>query len=769
MIRIRALSVRNDRLSIRPVVRCRHFTRLLLLLSISVFYHTVIHAQCLTDLTDTKPYTLTQSGQAASFPATNAFNNANDAFDGWEESRNPAVGNEGWLRVSFTTGAQVAKGYSITAMDNFGTGANIAPRNWKFQGFTGAVWVTLDVRSNITFTDGQTRIFSFNNVTAYSTYRLFISETGTTTSTTVGLAELQIFQDVCLTGRVFKDNGDRAPAYNSTNDIPLNGVTVSIVNETLGTVVASTTTNASGVYLFDNTKVPAAGNFSVIVTPPAGKNFVTESSNLLNSLVTLPSPEEEPSSGAVFFDYHQNQQATFSAVTNRMLFPGGNLDFGLKDATASAALVCAGGGSVGTNLITAANNGSFGIDAGTWTTEQPHQKGFTVAASTLYSSLPVANTSYTFVNTLANIGTNNSGLLYNEGYYTVTSYLGTISDYSDQPYLSSLLNSYNGYGFRKTYGANAGDVHDKFLAVNGSSTAGVPFFQQTGIALTGGTSYSFSFFGKQANSYGQVVGIGSINNAPVLAQITNNAGSVVATSTITLTAPTAYTQDRPETPWQFGTVSFVAPSTGGPFTVSLSATSSAVAGNDFYIDNITLTPCSAVILLPLDIRSFTASCRAGGDVQLQWEIENPEQGSTVVEYSNDGTHFEAISNVPMQAGVTGYHFLHTTSGQAYNYYRLMIVTDNGRTIYSDVQKISLAGRKESIVLYPNPVNGILYISGMDDLSRVEITDASGKIVFRQNMRSKSLSLSTAGWKPGFYFVKIAGGNTSSLHKVVVVK
>jgi len=441
----------------------------------------------------------------------------------------------------------------------------------------------------------------------------------------------------------------------------------------------------------------------------------------------------------------------------------------LKDATASAALVCAGAGSVGTNLVTAGSNGTFGTEAGTWTTIQPHQKGFTVTASTLYSSLPAANTGYTFANTLANAGTNNSGLLYNEGYYTVTSYLGTISDFSDQPYLSSLLNSYNSYGFRKTYGATTGDVHDKFLAVNGSSTGGVPFFQQTGIALTGGTSYSFSFFGKQANSYGQVVGIGSINDAPVVAQITNNAGSVVATSTINLTAPTAYTQDRPESPWQFGTVSFVAPSTGGPFTVSLSATSSAIAGNDFYIDNITLTPCASVMLLPLYIKSFTATADMGGNVQLQWEIENPEPGKTIVEYSNDGYHFEALSGIVMQAGLPSYRFQQKNPGQPYNYYRLAIITDKGQAIYSGVQKISLSASRGSVALYPNPVNNTLHISGAENISHINITNASGKTIWIQDCNKRSLLINTANWKPGFYFVKIVSGQETTLHKVIVAR
>ncbi len=731
------------------------------------------YSQCLVDITDALPYTLTESGQAAGFPATNAFNNSNDAFDGWQENRNVAVGNESWVRVVLTSGAKLVKGYSITAMDYTNgaiTGNNIAPMNWKFQAFNGVTWVTLDVRAGIAFTGaGQTRVFSFANATAYSTYRLFISETFKTTSTVVGLAEMQIFEDVCLTGTVFNNtNKDRVPVYNAVNDAPLSGVKVSIVNETLGSVVATTNTNAAGVYSFTSANIPSAGNFSVMVTPPAGKYFVSESAKLLNSLVTLSSPEEEPATGAVFFDYHQNQQVTFPSVSNRMLFAGGNLDFGLYDASPGGTLVCGGTGSVGSNLITAGNNGTFGTDAGVWTTEHPHQKAFTVAASTLYNSLPVANTGYIFSNTQANPGVNNSGVLYNEGYYTVTSYEGTVSDFSDQPYLASLLNSYNGSGFRKTYGATTGDAYDRFLAVNGSSTGGVPFFTQPGIALTGGTSYSLSFFGKHADSYADVVNIGNINDAPVVAQITNNSGSIVATANLTLLAPTSYTQDRPETPWQFCTTSFVAPGAGGPFTVSLLASSSAVAGNDFYIDNITLTACSSVMLLPLDIVSFTAVAAPDNTIQLNWEIANPEAGITVVEYSTDGKRFEPLTSMELQTTEPGYHFTHKAPGQPHNYYRVKVVTSNGRVVYSPVREISLGQLSGRVSLYPNPVSNSLHISGGGEISGIEITDASGKTVgMLKNVNDMNATIDVSGWSKGYYFVKITSRTETSIHKIFV--
>jgi hypothetical protein len=740
-----------------------------ILLTVAMLALSECYGQCLTDLTDNLSYALAESGQASGFPASNVFNNSNDATSGWQENKNVSSGNPSWVSVTFSGGPQIVRGYSISAMDYNGIGANIAPTKWNFQAFNGSSWVNLDTRSGIAFTAGQTQIFTTANNTAYSAYRLYITKAFSST-TTMGVAQIQLFSSVCLTGTVFKDGGNSDKVYNAATDAPLSGVTVSLVGETLGNVLASTTTNAAGVYSFTSAQIPSAGNFAVLVTPPAGKNFVTETTNLLNSSVTLLSPEEEPSSGSVLFDYYMNQQSTFQTSTNRMLFAGGNLDFGLMNAAPAASLSCGGTGSVGSNLITAGNNGTFGTKSGTLTGIHPHQRAFTVAGSSLYSSLPAANTTYTFANTLANSGTNNSGILYNEGDYTITSYLGVISDLADQPYLSSLLDSYNGTGWRKTYGATTGDMYDQFLAVNGSASSGQPFFQQSGITLTGGTSYSFSFFGKHADSYAQVVALGGINDAPVVAQVTNNSGSVIASTSITLTAPTSYTQDRPETSWQFGTMSFVAPASGGPFTVSLIASSSAVAGNDFYIDNITLTPCSYVVVLPLSITAFTAMPDGTGNVHLTWNIEDPEHGTTEVEYSSDGIHFEPIAALPLQEGIKGYQFMQGQPNHPYNYYRLKIVNASGTISYSEVREVTIIGSKGRIVLYPIPTVNMLFISGTANMSYIVVTDAAGHTVLsKQTNYENNLSINTSTWKSGCYFVKFIGKEGTSLQRFVIAR
>jgi len=81
-------------------------------------------------------------------------------------------------------------GYSITVSQFAIDGA---PKNWNFQGWDGAAWVDLDYRTAETgWTDGEVRHYEFSNDTAYSKYRLYLTENSGATS--VYIAALTFWQ-----------------------------------------------------------------------------------------------------------------------------------------------------------------------------------------------------------------------------------------------------------------------------------------------------------------------------------------------------------------------------------------------------------------------------------------------------------------------------------------------------------------------------------------------------------------------------------------------
>jgi len=724
-------------------------------------------SQCLKDLTDTQPYSITTSGAAGGYPGTKAFDNSDLATSGWKQITNPSSSASAWIRVNFTT-AQVVKGYAVSAFDDGSGNNNTAPSNWQIQGSNNlTTWVKLDQRSGEAFSArGETHIYTMANTTAYLYYRILISETYLTSSGTVSIGEMQLFADVCLVGTVFNDNGDRASAYNSSLDAPLAGVPVSIVTSPAGNIVASTTTDAAGQYSFDETEVPAIGNFSVIVKPPAGKIFVTRPTNIWATWVVLPDVEEEPGNGAVFFGYHIAPNTSKQAAVNRMRFPGGNLDFGLQNATPPAPFTCFGGVN-NVNLIHEGGNGTFGVSANPWETAHPYQEGFIYSSNILYSGLPATVTDYTFGNSPTGSINGNRGVLLGEQKYAVCSFLGTMSEVGFAPYTNSLLNNVSG-GWRKTYGITTGDAYDRIMAVNGATSGSLPFFKQGGLTLSAGGTYTLAFYGKHANSYAQVRG-GGVQDAQLIVEVLDNGNSLVSSGSLNLTAPASFIDDRPEAPWELRMFSFTAPGGSGPFTVQLRASTTAVYGNDFYIDNVVLSPC-ALVLLPLELHSFTGRAAKNNDIGLNWNVVTPVPATAVVEYSYDGKDFAPIGKLAMQPDITEYNYLHAQPGTRTNYYRLRIVDATGKITYSAVIRVDLGSvTTNPVLVYPNPATDRVFIQSAVGINSAEVLDAMGKRVKSiRNANAGSIDIYVRDLPAGMYYIKLINRQgAASLYKVVV--
>lgn len=724
-------------------------------------------SQCLKDLTDSQPITVTTCGNSGLNLGNKAFDNSDDAFTGWKVGHNPEPGTECWIMVKFNGAPQVVRGYSITSFDDRSGNTNIAPSNWQLQGSNdGSTWTTLDTKAAQSFAiGGETHIHTIANTLSYIYYRFFISQTKLTSSTVLGIAEIQLFESVCITGTVFRDGGDRASAYNPLSDLPMSGIPVKIVTSPTGNVVASTITNGAGRYTFPAASIPTVGSFTVIMTPPANNIFVTQPTNIWSTWVSLPSPEDEPPAGAVFFDYHVSSSTGNKAAMNRMRFPGGNLDFGLAAATPPPGFRCTDGAL--TNMITEGNNGNFGNSSYIWEKAHPWQKAFLGSSNILYSSIPASATSYTFSNVPTGGGAR--GVLIAEGVYCVTSLPGTISDLADVPYNNSLLNNVAG-GWRKSYGVTTGDANDQFLAINGATAGSLPFFKQGGLPLGAGVTYTLAFYGKHANSFAQV-SRGGVNDGQIVVEVIDNGGTVVTSGTLSLSAPTSYIDDRPESPWQLRMFSFTAPGAGGPFTVQLRASTLAAYGNDFYIDNIVLYPCSNLALLPIEITGFTARPDANDNVQLNWNLQQQADGNIEIEHSTDGSAFNKIADMLMQRSVDAYAYLHQQPGYGMHYYRLRIVDAQGLVTYSSINRVELRrGNDNSISIYPNPATDQVHIDSREALTSIELIDVTGKLIQSiQGINTNVYQLNTSKLAPGFYFIRIPANNSTSVYKIVVQK
>ena len=154
------------------------------------------------DLTDLHPGTAWAPDEYAGFPASNAFDNETSTREGrwlstYTEKQYDAK-SPGELRWTFSDGPQVVRAYRLMA--HVETDVERAPRSWIFQGSNdgGATWDDLD---DVAWNDepawsmAESRVYSFENETAYETYRFFIRGTGgIRAGYYVGLQEVELFE-----------------------------------------------------------------------------------------------------------------------------------------------------------------------------------------------------------------------------------------------------------------------------------------------------------------------------------------------------------------------------------------------------------------------------------------------------------------------------------------------------------------------------------------------------------------------------------------------
>ncbi|OPH47578.1 hypothetical protein BC351_10320 [Paenibacillus ferrarius] len=95
-----------------------------------------------------------------------------------------------WISYQFVTPKIIAK-YTLIVNYHF----SAAPKDWTFQGSNdGIVWISLDTRTNvIDWVVGTKKVFSFSNSSAYSRYRVYISNNNGHSSYT-NISEIEMME-----------------------------------------------------------------------------------------------------------------------------------------------------------------------------------------------------------------------------------------------------------------------------------------------------------------------------------------------------------------------------------------------------------------------------------------------------------------------------------------------------------------------------------------------------------------------------------------------
>ena len=110
----------------------------------------------------------------ANYAAWQAFNNAVGDTEGWVTAKDSTTG---WIQYHFDIAKTIVK---YTMQDNNESQTDRSPNDWTFEasntGAFGGEEVILDTQTNITWTNGEKKEYSFENTTAYSYYRIVITQ-----------------------------------------------------------------------------------------------------------------------------------------------------------------------------------------------------------------------------------------------------------------------------------------------------------------------------------------------------------------------------------------------------------------------------------------------------------------------------------------------------------------------------------------------------------------------------------------------------------------
>jgi hypothetical protein len=173
--------------------------------------------------------------------------------------------------------------------------------------------------------------------------------------------------------------------------------------------------------------------------------------------------------------------------------------------------------------------------------------------------------------------------------------------------------------------------------------------------------------------------------------------------------------------------------------------------------------------LPLRLLSFTVT-KENSRALLKWSTTTEiNTDKFIIEKSNDGIHYTVIGTVTAARNtINNYQFTDNALSKGVNFYRLKMKDADGHFQYSPVRTVLYGGSDVAVQVYPNPVTkGVLYINSAVNCSRIELSDASGKVIRAINVQGLQNQLPVTGITAGVYFVTVITDAGKKIEKVIV--
>ena len=169
------------------------------------------------------------------------------------------------------------------------------------------------------------------------------------------------------------------------------------------------------------------------------------------------------------------------------------------------------------------------------------------------------------------------------------------------------------------------------------------------------------------------------------------------------------------------------------------------------------------ILLPAELSSFTAEC-FNASIDLNWTtLSETNIDHFQVEYSNDAVHFEVITSLSGAGYSTSpihYSYHHKEWTGSEHYYRIKQVDFNGDYTYSPIIANTCSHATEHYMATMN--NGTIRLSHIDQLNKVHLYDASGKLLYQGSPGELVHRI----WSSGVYVLHVFSNQESKVFKLI---
>ena len=176
--------------------------------------------------------------------------------------------------------------------------------------------------------------------------------------------------------------------------------------------------------------------------------------------------------------------------------------------------------------------------------------------------------------------------------------------------------------------------------------------------------------------------------------------------------------------------------------------------------------------LPVHFVGLTATLVNQRTATVNWQVATPiiNGADFVIEFSTDAANWNSIGAVNITNTLKGqYNFTHLNIPTGKLYYRIKQTDKNGSLTYSKIVALINSAKGSSFVIFPNPANNILQISGtaIIGLTRLNLFDATGRRLIDKIITANKSEVSVGHLPNGTYLVKLISDESTVTEKIII--